>query len=148
MHWCGLSEDREVEAGLIIAYGGVGGRGARGCFYTVCLGMTGMLGAMGRPLAFFMRLAAEIPSVNSTSSSLGSSSGSARSVAPVGFSIDTILLRLAICVLNLLNSAAIISWSYSRCSLTRVMISAVEADVAAVKAVFRSVCHSAVASSN
>ena len=148
MHWCGSSDDREVNSGLVTGYGGVGGRGARGCFYTVCIGMTDMLGAMGRPLAFFMCLAAEIPSVNSTSSSLGSSSGSAIFAAPVGFSSDMILLMLAICVLSFLNSAAIITWSSSRCCLTRIMIYAVKVAGDAARAAFRSDCQSAVAFSN
>ena len=148
MSWCSSSEDREVEEWLVIGYGGVGGRGARGCFYTVCLGMTGILGAMGRPLVFLMRLAAEIPSVNLTSSSLGSSLGSARPVAPVGVIIDTILLGLAICVLNLLSSAAIITWSSSRCSLTTAVIYALEVAVAATRAAFRSDYQAAVAFSN
>ena len=127
---------------------GLVGRGACGCFYTVCLGITGMLGAMGRLRKFLMRLASNIASVNSASSSLGSTLGCTELVATVGASNAPILIRLAICVLSLLNSAAIITWSSLRYSLMRAMISTVEVAVAAASAAFRSDYQSAVASSN
>ena len=64
------------------------------------------------------------------------------------YSCDMILLMLAICVLSLLHSAAIITWSSSRCCLTRLMISDVEVAVAAARAAFRYDCQSAVSFSN